>query len=162
MIEFLRALQQDAGHRDSRYYMALTYLALNDTASAAQQLRLLLEAYPNDVDANLKLGNIYLTAGPLDPAGYKLAEERARAVLPPLVKEENVSARILLGNALAGSQDYTGSLEALEKAIALEPANVSAWISLGSAQARQKDFAAAEKSFLKAREVDSKDKSALI
>src|SRR5262245_27251654 len=63
IIQFLKALQRDANHRDSRYYLALTYLDQQETASGVQQLKLLLGTYPDDVPANLKLGNLYLSAG---------------------------------------------------------------------------------------------------
>src|SRR5215471_3085120 len=58
-IEFLNALKKDPEYRESRYYLALSYLSQQNTVAAVRQLRAILEAHPDDVPANLKLGNIY-------------------------------------------------------------------------------------------------------
>src|SRR5262245_2758324 len=59
-IEFLNAVQKDDRHRDARYYMALSFIGQQDLSQAVAQLRALLERYPDDVQANLQLGTIYL------------------------------------------------------------------------------------------------------
>src|SRR5512145_518615 len=60
-VQFLNAIQRDGKNRDARYLLALTYLNQRNLNGAAQQLKALLEYYPDDVEANLRLGNIYLT-----------------------------------------------------------------------------------------------------
>jgi tetratricopeptide (TPR) repeat protein len=69
---------------------------------------------------------------------------------------------ILLGNALAGLQDYASSVEQFQKALALDPQNPTVLVSLGSTEAAQRNFAEAERSFLKAREVNPRSIPALV
>src|SRR5262245_410612 len=61
-IQFLNAIQKDDRNRDARYYMALTFIGQQDLNQAVTQLKALLERYPDDLQANLQLGTIYLTA----------------------------------------------------------------------------------------------------
>src|SRR5437868_349485 len=55
-VQFLNSLKKDAHHRDSRFYLALSYLEDKNLAGAVKALRALLEYYPNDIPANLQLG----------------------------------------------------------------------------------------------------------
>src|SRR5207248_11112346 len=60
VIQFLNALQKDARNREARYLLALTYVKQNDATRAVAELKSLLEYYPNDTAAGLRLGSIYL------------------------------------------------------------------------------------------------------
>src|SRR5262245_36979316 len=66
IVEFLNALQKDARNRDARYLLAECYLAQRNFNDAVKQLNALLEYYPDDVQASLQLGNIYLAGGRTD------------------------------------------------------------------------------------------------
>jgi len=159
-LEFLNAIKRDGNHRDSRYYLALSYLSQQDLAAGVKQLRALLEIHPDDVPANLKLGGIYLEGGQVNSDLYQQAQDAAQKVLT--ADPQNVEALMLAGNASAGLKDYSESVEWLEKAVTLDAGNAAVWISLGSVRAQQKNFPEAEKAFLKAREVDPKGKNTLI
>ncbi len=158
-IQFLNALRKDPRHRDSRFFLALSYFNEHDIGAAAKELRTLLEYYPDDVPANLQLAEILLGAGQSKPDYYHQAQELAQKVLSK--EPQNAAALIVLGNASAGLQDYN-SADLFEKAINVDPQNIAAFISLGTAQALQKNFPEAEKAFLKAREVNPKDKTAIM
>jgi len=67
IIEFLNVLQKDARNRDARYLLAESYLGQQNANAAARQLNALLEYYPDDAQAQLQLGNIYLLGGQTDP-----------------------------------------------------------------------------------------------
>ncbi len=140
--------------------LAQSYLNQKNFNSAAKELTALLEYFPDDVDAKLQLGNIYLVGGLRDLKLFRQAAEIAQSVLSK--EPANVSALILLGNAEAGLQDYRSSVESFEKAIPLDPQNTGAFVSLGTTQALQKNYSDAEQAFLKARQLNPKDKSALI
>ena len=159
-IQFMNALKRDGMHRDSRYYLALSYISQQDLGSAIQQLKTLLNGHPDDVEASLRLGNLYLFGGSFNAQYWGEAQKMAQVVLAK--EPQNVPALILTGNALAGSKDFAASVEWLEKAIALDPGNPGAWISLGRTRLQQKNVSEAEKAFLKAREVAPEDKSTLI
>src|SRR5581483_10159161 len=106
-IQFMNAVQKDAKNRDARYYLALSDFAQQNLNGAAQQLTKLLEYYPDDTEANLRLGNIYLAVGRADPKYFHEASDIAQKVLSK--DPQNVGAFILSGNATAGLQDYRSS-----------------------------------------------------
>jgi tetratricopeptide (TPR) repeat protein len=159
-IEFSNALKRDVKDRNTRYFLALSYLGQENLTEGVRQLRLLLEFYPDDIPTNLKLGGIYMAAGSTNPEFYRQAKITVEKVLAQ--EPANVAALILTGNILAGLKDFTHSAELLEKAISLDPKSVSAYISLGSTQVQAKKQTEAEKAFLNAREVEPKNKSVLI
>jgi tetratricopeptide (TPR) repeat protein len=160
IISFLNALQKDARNRNARYYLALSYLNQQDTARAIRELQALWENYPDDVEANLQLGRLYLAAAQRNPDFPRWAQQLAQHVLSKDL--QNVQALILYANASAGLQDLTSSVNLLEKAINIDPKNTEALISLGRTRVLQKNYPEAEKALLKAREANPKDKDVLI
>jgi tetratricopeptide (TPR) repeat protein len=160
IIQSLNTLQKDARNRDARYLLSLSYMAQQDLPHAVGALRALLEYYPHDVEANLQLGRIYLTAGRGSPDLFRQARELADHILSK--DPNNVNALILLGNAAAGLQDYNASVESFEKALGLDPQNLSAVVGLGTTQTLQKNYPDAERAFLRAREIRPQDKDVLI
>src|SRR5262245_23643902 len=63
VIQFLNVRQKEPHHREALRLLARSYLIQQDLPRAVQHLNVLLEFYPDDVPANLELGNIYLTVG---------------------------------------------------------------------------------------------------
>jgi len=159
-VQLMNAVQKDPRNRDARYFLALSYLNQQNMNAGAQQLASLLDYYPDDVEAGLRLGNLYLAAGGTNADYVRKADELAKRILSK--DAQNVAALILSGNAAAALRDFPGSVDLLEKAVTLDPQNAGAFVSLGTAQALQKNNAEAEKAFLKARQASPKDKSALI
>src|SRR4029079_16682557 len=82
-IALLNANRSTPDNRDVRYYLALSYLAQKDVSTAARHLQLLLEAHPDDVPANLKLGNLFLAVGQTNqnPEYFQRAQQAAEKVL---------------------------------------------------------------------------------
>ena len=160
IIQFLNAVRKDPRNRDARYYLALAYVNQQDLPHGVNELRALLEYYPEDVDANLQLGGIYLAAGRGNPELFRQAQEIATKILAK--DPNNINALILSGNASAGLQDYTTSVDLFEKALGLDPQNLSAVVSLGTTQTLQKNYAEAERAFLRAREINPQEKSVLL
>jgi tetratricopeptide (TPR) repeat protein len=159
-IQLLNAVRKDPRNRDARYFLALAFVGQRDIVQSAAQLRALLEYYPDDVPANLQLGNIYLTAGRTSPDLFRQAQEIARKVLAK--EPNNVGALLLSGNAAAGLQDYSTSVDFFEKALSLDPQNSSIFVSLGTSQTLQKNYAEAEQAFLKAQQISPKEKTVLL
>lgn len=160
IIQFLNAVDRDPQNRDSRYYLALSFLHHHEPAPAAEQLKSLLEAYPDDVDATLQLGDLYLSFGGTNPQSFIQAKELAEKILSK--NPQNIDALILSGNAATGLRDFNESAEQLERAISLDPENNGAYLSLGTSRTLQKNYPEAEKAFLKAREANPKDIATLI
>jgi tetratricopeptide (TPR) repeat protein len=159
ILQFINAIRRNGNDRDSRYYLALSYLSLPDLGAGVNQLRKLLAIFPDDVEANLKLGNIYLQGG-ADPKFYEEAQKLAERVLAK--DSKNVQALILQANSMAGLKKFDEALNVLKQATDLEPKNVSAWVSLGSLHLQRKDLKEAEKAFLTARSSDETSKSAVV
>jgi tetratricopeptide (TPR) repeat protein len=159
-VQLLNAIQKDPKNRDARYLLVLSYMAQKNLTAGVNQLNALLEYFPDDVEANLQLGTIYLSAGRTDANFFGQAGKIAQKILSK--DSQNVAALILSGNASAGLQDYHSSAELFEKALALDPQNTAAFVSLGTVETLQKNYPEAEQAFLKARQVNPKDKSAMI
>jgi tetratricopeptide (TPR) repeat protein len=161
-IELLNANRSNPDNRDIRYYLALSYLEQKDVAAAARHLQLLLEVHPDDIPANLKLGNLFLAVGQTNqnPEYFQRAQQVAEKVLSK--DPQNIEAIVLSANASTGLKDYATSVKLLEGAVALDAHNVPAWISLGSTRVQQKNLPEAEKAFLKAREANPKDKNTYV
>jgi tetratricopeptide (TPR) repeat protein len=158
VIQLLNAVRKDPRNREARYLLAQAYEDQKNLNAAALTLTSLLEYYPDDVPANLRLGNIYLSGRSTET--FKLAQEISQKVLSK--QPENVDALILSGNAFAGIENYRASVEVFEKAVSLDPENAKLFVGLGTTQARQKNFPEAEQAFLKARQVDPKNAGAMI
>src|SRR2546425_1032206 len=81
IIQFLNAVRKDGHNRDARYFLAISYMSQQDIAKAVGQLKALLEYYPDDVEGNLRLGDIYLIAGRTNSELLHQAQEIAEKIL---------------------------------------------------------------------------------
>jgi tetratricopeptide (TPR) repeat protein len=156
-IQFLNAVQSDERNREARLLLVQSYLSQGDLNAAVKQLHALLDYLPNDKEAKIQLGTIYLRGGARD---IEEAKKIATAVLNE--DESNVEARVLLGNAFTGLKDYEKAVQAFEKVVSLDPKNPSGYISLGTVQMLRKSLPEAEQSFLKALELDPKGRATLL
>jgi len=84
---------------------------------AAQQLSSLLEYYPDDVQASLELGKLYLSAGQTDPKFFQEVQKLAQNILSKDPK--NVAAIVMMGNAAAGSTVVDRNLDRITVATAV-------------------------------------------
>jgi len=160
IIQFLNAIQKDPRNREAGYLLADAYINAGDLNQAARRLISLLEYYPDDVEASLKLGGVYVASGRNDPKLFRDALEIAEKLLAK--KPQNVEALVLKGNSLAGVRDYDASMSMFEEALKLDPQNAGIMVDIGVTQAAQKNFADAEAAFIKARQLDPKNKNALL
>jgi tetratricopeptide (TPR) repeat protein len=158
-IQLLNALKKDPRNQQALKLLAQSYFAVGDMDSGARTLNSLVEYYPDDVEANLQLGQIILGSGGNSPELFQAVRTRAEKVLS--LQPDNVGGLILAGNAAAGLKDYSLAVEQYEKALSIDPKNASAFVSLGSSKAIQRNFKEAEDNFLKARSFDPKNRSVL-
>src|SRR6187200_1865217 len=149
-IQALRAVQQDPRDKKARFLLFDAYSNQGDFINAAKQMREFLEYSPDDRDATLKLGNLYLR----DRGAYA---EINKMIAKLLEKNPNdVDALLLQGNVNAGLRKLPDAKDDFAKASSLAPDNPSALVGLGTTQALQQNFPEAEKAFLKAKELDPK------
>ncbi|HEY2382181.1 MAG TPA: tetratricopeptide repeat protein [Terriglobia bacterium] len=158
-IEFLNALAGDQANRDARYYLGLSYLSLHDPQRAAVQFKTLHESFPNDDEASLQLGNIYLASGVFRSDGYNQARQIAEKLLAK--NPQNVDALILSGSASEGLKNYSAAVLMFERAINIDPKKVYAFIRLGSVRMAQNRYSDAEENLLRAREIEPTDKGTI-
>jgi tetratricopeptide (TPR) repeat protein len=154
-IQLLRAVQADPRNREARFLLVDSLVSQNDLLSAARQLQSFLEYVPDDREASLRLGNLYLR----DKSAYNEIKKITKKLLDKDPKD--VDALILQGNVNAGLRNFPDSRDSFEQATTIDPNNAAALIGLGTTQALQQNFTEAEKAFLKAKELDPKSLAAL-
>jgi len=157
-ISFLNAVRRDSRHRDSRYYLAMSYLYQQDVGRAVGHLRAILEMYPDDVPVSLDLGRLYLRAG-MAQGNAQYLRDAADLAQKVLAKEpQNLDALLLSANAATNQKDFDTSSQFLERALAVNPTSPATLLSLGASMASQKNFPEAEKALIKAREANPKER----
>src|SRR5262249_10257642 len=145
-IEFLNAVKRDPSNRDSRYYLALSYEGEKNFVAAVKQLTTILDEHPDDVQANLALGNIYVAGGARNADLYRQAKEKANTLLSK--EPQNVEALVLSGNASLGLSDFATAVKLFQEAIAIDPKNIPALIGLGTSRLLEKNLPEAAAAFV--------------
>ncbi len=154
-IQFLKAIDQDNTNREARYLLALSYYDQDYLGAAARQLNDLLDYFPEETEASIRLGKIYIKAGGRDSKYYHHANEIAQKILSKA--PDNAQALALWGDSAAGLGNHDSALPLFEKSLSLNPKNVGALVSLGRTQTELKHYPEAEHAFLEARQIDPKD-----
>jgi tetratricopeptide (TPR) repeat protein len=106
---------------------------------------------PNDLELQLKAGNLLLLAGRSQDA-----KNRARAVLR--IDPKNVPALVLLGNSLAGLRNLDDAIDVARRAVEVDPERPGLYSNLATLQMAKGDRDLAEAAFKKA--VDMAPRSA--
>jgi putative PEP-CTERM system TPR-repeat lipoprotein len=143
IIEYRRAIQIDPGFGQARQKLAEAYMSVNDVPGALREIVRAADLLPDDLDVQLKAGNLLLAAG-----RFEDARSRAEHVLAR--DRSNASGHVLRGNALAGLKDLDGALNELEEAIATDPTLAATYTSVANVQAVQGRQQEAEDAFRKA------------
>ena len=91
-IEYLNAIQIDQGFPEAHYRLAQAYLRQGVWSSAYQELVKTTQLQPTNLNAQIDLGNLLLSA-----KQFKQAQDRAQAVLDQ--DSNSVEAHILMANA---------------------------------------------------------------
>lgn len=150
IIQYLNALKADPKYVPARMALAETYEKIGNLAAAVAEYRRIVDENPDNVPARLRLGHYYLAAGIQERQWFDEAKKLAQEVLA--LDPDNVEAKVLLGNALAGQQDFEASVRAFREALEKDPQNLDAYLNLGATQFAQEQRAEAEKTFLEAVE----------
>jgi tetratricopeptide (TPR) repeat protein len=148
-IQFQNAIQLDPRYAEAHYRLAQSLLILGQWSSAYRELVRTTDLAPDNLNAQIDLGNVFLIAREFDQA-----QQRADSVLQR--DTSNVKAHILRANALAGLQNAEASLQEMEKAIELGPNQSRSYLNLGVLQSSPEQAGAAEESFKKAVSLEPK------
>jgi tetratricopeptide (TPR) repeat protein len=144
-IQFRNALRLNPRRADIRFQLGDIYVRLNAPLAALGMYERGAELLPDDIDAQMKTGNLHLLAG-------HFREAQARAARALELEPKNVAALLLQGNALAGLKDLDGGADAFARAIRYDPSASAAYINLGTVQVAQGKRDAAESTFKRAVE----------
>ncbi len=155
LIEYENALRIDADYEEARYKSAQCYARLGMIPQAYQELVRAVSIKPDDLKAQIMLGNIFLVGGE-----FARAQETAEAVLKK--DPNNADGHILLANSYAGLKNIEGSLREMQDAIGLAPDRSSSYLNMAELQLHAQDPAQAEANFKKAVELDPRSAGALM
>jgi tetratricopeptide (TPR) repeat protein len=147
-IQFRNAIQVDGRFTDAHYQLAQTYIKLQQWIPAYQELTRTLDLQPDNYPAHRDAANL-LIAG----RNFKLAQEHIDVLLEHTPNDPELYITIASMRAAQTPPDVSGAIEALNKAIALDPKRADSYINLAFLQANSNP-AAAEANLKKAEELE--------
>lgn len=148
-IQFSNALQVDPKYADAHYQLALAQVKVGAWQNAYRELRRTVDLQPDNLQAQLDLGNLLVAGRDLDGA-QKIAE------LVNTKDPKSIDAQVLLANVAAAQGKNDVAFEHVQQAIALDPNRSNTYFTLGILQARNNNLQAAEASFNRALALDQK------
>ena len=160
-IEFRNVLLLDKKSAEATYGLAEAALGLNNVQEAYDALMATIELDPKNLDAKIRMGNIYLQFV-RDAGNIAKAEEYAQEVLAADAK--NIEGYILRASVRTAQQKWTEAEQDLKRAIDLDPKRVESHLSYAkywqergkSAPEKAIFLAEAEKYFKHALELNAK------
>jgi tetratricopeptide (TPR) repeat protein len=122
-IMFRQALKKDARFGEAYYQLGLTELKLQRFTDAVRALRRAVDLQPNNEDAHVKLGDIFLLAYSNDPKRPKEYIEEIRELSEKLLKKNpnHYDGLRMKGYVAQANKDVPGALEAFEAANRAKP-----------------------------------------
>jgi tetratricopeptide (TPR) repeat protein len=127
-IEFRNALQIDDKLAAAHWGLSKAYEGMQRLPESIEALRRTVALDPSNLEAKVKLGNIYVAGSRRDS---KLVAEGERLANEVLQTDPNhIEAHILLGSVLFAQQKIDQAFAELNKAIELDPKRVESYLSL--------------------------------
>lgn len=148
-IQYLNAIRIDSKFEEAHFRLAQSYLKMGMSAGAYQELTRAVEENPDDLKAQVALGNLLLAA-----QEFHRAQDVANTILQK--DPNNVEGRILLANSYAALNNIQASLDEMQSAIRLAPSQPQSYLNMAYLQLDAKQTAQAEESFKKAVELAPK------
>ncbi|MGI9102775.1 MAG: tetratricopeptide repeat protein [Terriglobales bacterium] len=149
VIQYANAVKVDRGFADAHYGLAKAYMKLQTWNGAYAELLRTVELQPDNLKAQLDLGNLFLAGGkPND------AREKANFVLSK--DSRNGDAYILLGSVAGSERKTSEALADFDKALEISPNKAEYHLNKALLLLSDKQTAAAEASAKKATELDPK------
>jgi tetratricopeptide (TPR) repeat protein len=114
VVEYRNARKLDPGSGEARVKLAEAFMQVANFGSALGEFVRAADLLPDNLPLQLRTGNLLLLAGRFDDA-----KARAEKVLAK--DAGNVSAQIIIANALAGLKDLDGAVAQIEEALRIAP-----------------------------------------
>ena len=148
IVQYRNAIQRDPRFAVARLKLARLYERTGDAQNAYREFVRAADLLPADDAAQLQAGRYLFMA-----RQFEDAKTRARTV--PDRSPGNVTARILLGNALAGLKDLDAAVTEMETAAADNPGMATPRTNIGYLQLALGHKQEAEQAFQEALNADS-------
>lgn len=148
IISYANAVKIDGADPAAHYALAKAYLKAGVWNGAYAELLRTVEIQPDNLSAQLDLGNLLLAGGKPDEA-----QKKAEFVVSKDPKMGGAYA--LLANVAAAQQRPDDALQQMQKAVDTDPNNDQFYLNLAVLQVNKKDFAAAEATAKKALSIKS-------
>lgn len=149
VIQYLNAIRIDSEFEEAHFRLAQSYLKLGIAAGAYQELTRAVDENPDDLKAQVALGNLLLAA-----REFHRAQDTAETILHK--DPNNVEGRILLANSYAALNNIQASVDEMQGAIRLAPSQPQSYLNMAYLQLGAKQMAQAEESFKKTVELAPK------
>ncbi len=146
-IMYRRALKEDMRFGEAYFRLGLTEMKTGRIVEALRALQRAVELQPENIEAQAKVGEIYMgvySADPKRPPQYlKEADEMAQKILSR--DPDSFEGLRLSGFVLLAQKDLKGAIVAFEKANQIKPDQSDLQLTLAQAYLFDKQPAAAEK-----------------
>lgn len=142
-VEYANAVRADPESGRARFKLAEARLAAGDKRGAVPEFIRAADLLPNDIEAQLRAGHLLLSGGM-----FEEARTRARRVLQK--DSRNITALMMLGNALAGLKNLEDAVTVLERALQTDPERAGIQVNIGVLQLARGEHQAAEEAFMNA------------
>jgi tetratricopeptide (TPR) repeat protein len=143
LIQYRSAVQTDPLAGDARAKLADAYLGAGDPANGIREYVRAADLLADDLNSQLKAGNLLLLSGQFDDA-------KARAEKVLATRPDEVNAQLLKANALAGLKNVNAAVAQVEEALRIAPERSGAYSNLGALELGRGNRDAAELAFRKA------------
>ncbi len=152
-LEFRNAIQIDGNLAAAHWGLARAFEGLQRGPELVDELKKTIALDPNNLDARLKLGNLYIIASRGDANVIAAAERIAQDILQK--DPNNIEGHILMGSVFFNQNQKDKALEEFNHAIQIDPSRVESYLSLSRFYIVNKEFDKAEANYKKAISVNN-------
>ncbi|HKY29518.1 MAG TPA: tetratricopeptide repeat protein [Pyrinomonadaceae bacterium] len=152
-LEFRNAIQIDDRFAAAHWGLARAYEGLQRAQEMINELARTVELDPNNLDARLKLGTMYLAASRIRSDYIAQAERMAKEILQRDPK--HIEGHILMAGVFFAQHDRDKAFAELNQAIEIDPNRVESYLSMARFYVRIDDHAKAEETYKRAISINS-------
>jgi tetratricopeptide (TPR) repeat protein len=127
-IEYRNALQIDDKLAAAHWGLSKAYEGLNRLPESFEELKRAVQLDPKNLEAKVKLGNIYVAGAKIRPDLLAEGEKLAKEILQ--TDPNYIEGHILLGSVLFAQDKKEEAFAELTKAIELDPKRVESYLSM--------------------------------